>query len=215
MAADSDPTYTTVPGKLAPLLKKMRETGVPPKATKAWLKTIGFTSSNDGSLLNVLRSIGFIDSPGVPTPVWKEYRGRDYKEILGRAVKSGYESLYAVYPDAHERPNADLSHVFSSQTTSGKQTVDKMVSTFKALAGEAEFSRADSGATSTGEAGQTATQQTPAESSGTTVVTRPSTTAGGLTVNINVQLTLPEGADEQTFEAFFKAMKTHLFPDPE
>lgn len=145
MAADSDPTYTTVPGKLAPLLKKMRETGVPPKATKAWLKTIGFTSSNDGSLLNVLRSIGFIDSPGVPTPVWKEYRGRDYKEILGRAVKSGYESLYAVYPDAHERPNADLSHVFSSQTTSGKQTVDKMVSTFKALAGEAEFSRADSG----------------------------------------------------------------------
>jgi Family of unknown function (DUF5343) len=47
--------YTTVPGKLKPLFKKMREVGVPQKATFQWLKSIGFTSSNDATLLGVLK----------------------------------------------------------------------------------------------------------------------------------------------------------------
>ena len=32
----------------------------------------------------------------------------------------------------------------------------------------------------------------------------------GVTVNINVQLTLPENADAKTFDQFFKAMREHL-----
>ncbi|MBA0046304.1 DUF5343 domain-containing protein [Mycobacteroides sp. LB1] len=211
---DGEPSYTTVPGKLVPLLKKIRETGVPPKVTVAWLKTLGFTSSNDPSLLNVLRYIGFTDPSGVPAPAWKEYRGRDYKEILGRAIKSGYEGLYAVYPDAHSRPNADLSHVFSSQTTAGKQTVDKMVSTFKALVAEADFSSDNAATTSAASEVSTATAAL-VSPDGATVLTRTPSTANGLTVNINVQLTLPDGADEKTYEAFFKAMRTHLLTDAE
>jgi hypothetical protein len=211
--ADGEPTYTIVTGKLTSLLKKIRETGVPPKATVAWIKRIGFTSSNDTSMLNVLRYIGFIDSTGVPTPAWKEYRGRDFKEILGRAIKSGYESLYAVYPDAHDRPNADLFHVFSSQTTSGKATVDKMVTTFKALAGEAVFSSDAGAAAATAQASSSGTQA--GGSNAPAVAARTQTNATGMTVNINVQLTLPEGSDENTYEAFFKAMRTHLLTDSE
>lgn len=47
----NDVVYTTVPGKIPELLSKIKQTGVPPKVTNAWLKTIGFTSSNDGSLI--------------------------------------------------------------------------------------------------------------------------------------------------------------------
>lgn len=32
--------YTTVTGKIKPLLEKMRTVGVPPKVTEAWLKTL-------------------------------------------------------------------------------------------------------------------------------------------------------------------------------
>jgi hypothetical protein len=39
--------YTTVPGKIKPLLTKIREVGVPSKATVQWLKSIGF-KSRDG-----------------------------------------------------------------------------------------------------------------------------------------------------------------------
>ena len=36
------------------------------------------------------------------------------------------------------------------------------------------------------------------------------TQRSGMTININIQLTLPEGSDSETFEAFFKAMNKHL-----
>jgi hypothetical protein len=64
----ADFTYTTVPGKIKQLLTKIREVGVPQKVTVQWLKTVGFKSSNDTSLIGVLKFIGFIDASGVPTP---------------------------------------------------------------------------------------------------------------------------------------------------
>ncbi len=37
----------------------------------------------------------------------------------------------------------------------------------------------------------------------------------GLTVNINIALTLPETNDEKVYAAFFKAMRDHLLTAPE
>lgn len=202
------PSYTTVPGKLPDLLNKIRESGVPSKASNAWLETIGFKSSNDRSMLAVLRQIGLIDASGLPTPAWKQYRGAGSKAVLGRAIKTGYQDLFTTYPNAHTRSSTDISHVFSTQSDASKQTVDKMVSTFKTLAAQAEFdsSPTDSGA-------EVPAVDSDAESVATTVVARTSRTAAGLNVNINVQLALPETTDQEVYEAFFKAMRTHLLSD--
>ena len=62
--------YTTVTGKIRPLLDKLRIVGVPSKVTVSWLKTNGFTSSNDATLAGVLKFIGFTDASGIPTPMW-------------------------------------------------------------------------------------------------------------------------------------------------
>jgi hypothetical protein len=200
------PAYTTVPGKLPDLLKKIRETGVPSKANKMWLDSLGYKSSNDRSMANVLRQIGFVDAAGAPTPAWKLYRGADYREVLGRAIKLGYTDLYATYPDAHDRPNSDLGHVFSTKTDAGKQAIDKMVSTFKQLASQADFVSATA-TESPAEVPATATD------SGITTkidVVPPARLDAGLNVNINVELTLPETTDEKVYEAFFRAMRKHL-----
>lgn len=135
----NDVVYTTVPGKIPMLLSKIKHVGVPPKVTNAWLKTIGFTSSNDSSLIGVLRVVGLIDSNGVPTERWSQFRGAQEKMVLGEGIQKGYSELYAVYPDAHSRSNTDLEHVFSSSSKAGKQAIRKAVSTFKNLAAEAEF----------------------------------------------------------------------------
>ncbi|MDP8927535.1 MAG: DUF5343 domain-containing protein [Actinomycetota bacterium] len=225
------PSYSTVPGRIPELLKRIRETGVPQKVTYEWLKSVGFTSSNDRSLVAVLRQIGFIDGSGAPTPAWREYRGAEHRQVLGRAVALGYETLYATYPDAHNRSNADLGNFFSTKTSAGKQAVDKMVTTFKNLAKEADFSAgvpsarpasADSSAGNgalgspngspfppavTGTAGAGAAAGTSAE-----LLTRTHTGAG-VTINVNVQLTLPETTDEKVFDAFFRAMRKHLIDD--
>jgi Family of unknown function (DUF5343) len=135
----ADFPYTTVPGKIKQLFTKIREVGVPPKVTVQWLKTVGFKSSNDASLIGVLKFIGFTDTGGVPTSKWSEYRGAKYKQVLGQAICDGYAELFAVYSNADQRTQEELDHVFSTSSSGGKQVIAKTVSTFKFLAEQAEF----------------------------------------------------------------------------
>src|ERR1700690_1142743 len=136
----ADFTYTTVPGKIKSLLDKIRQVGVPTKTSVQWLKTIGFTSSNDTSLLGILKAIALIDPTGVPTPAWSQFRGAHHRKVLGDAIRTGYAELFAVYPDAWQRSNTELEHVFSTSSSAGKQVIAKTVATFKALCESAEFS---------------------------------------------------------------------------
>src|ERR1017187_4020323 len=106
-----DFTYTTVPGKIKPLLDKLRQVAIPPKASVVWLKSIGFRSSNDASLLGVLKTVGLVDASGVPTALWSSYRGANHQKILGEAIRGGYAELFAVYSDAWQRTNAALKNV--------------------------------------------------------------------------------------------------------
>lgn len=56
-----------VPGKIPTLFAKIREVGIPDKATVEWLKTLGLKSSNDRTLIPVLRQVDFISADGKPT----------------------------------------------------------------------------------------------------------------------------------------------------
>lgn len=136
----SEFVYTTVPGKIQSFFNKIREVGVPPKATVQWLRTIGFTSSNDASLLGILKQLGLVDGSSIPSPQWTRYRGANHKKVLGDLIRSGYSDLFAVYPDAWQRSQSEIEHVFSTSSTAGKQVIAKTVSTFKALCQIAEFS---------------------------------------------------------------------------
>ncbi|AIG98681.1 hypothetical protein AFULGI_00019300 [Archaeoglobus fulgidus DSM 8774] len=69
--------YTTVPGKIKPFFQKIQEAGLPSKVTQKWINSIGFTSSNDPSIIPLLKKLGFIDRSGVPTELWARYRDKD------------------------------------------------------------------------------------------------------------------------------------------
>jgi hypothetical protein len=120
-------------------MSKLREVGVPPKATVQWLESIGFKSKNDRGMINVLKQIDFASSGGVPTGRWKQYRGADHKGVLGEALRVGYADLFETYPDAESRSSQDLEHFFSTRSTAGKQVISKTASTFQSLVGLAEF----------------------------------------------------------------------------
>jgi hypothetical protein len=135
----ADFQYTNVPGKLKEILDKIREIGLPKKASQEWLKTIGFKSTNDRSLLAVLKFINFTDSSGVPSDLWSEYRGKNSQKVLARAIIQGYSELFDIYPDAWKRNTTDLEHVFSTKTTAGKQVISRAVRTFQSLCGLADF----------------------------------------------------------------------------
>ena len=124
--------YTTVPGRLKPLLETIRRVSLPEKVTAEWLISVGFASTNDASLLGVLRFLGFVDVSRVPTARWTTYRGDDPRKVLGEAIRQSYGELFAAFPDAHLREHPDLEKVFSNGSR-GRQVVSKMISTFRTL----------------------------------------------------------------------------------
>jgi Family of unknown function (DUF5343) len=203
-----DFTYTTVPGKIKPILEKIRHVGIPQKATVQWLRTVGFTSSNDTSLLGVLKTVGFIDSSGVPTSTWSAYRGARYKETLGDAIRRGYAELFAVYPDAWKRDISDLEHVFSTSSTAGQQVIRKTVATFKALCESAEFGSPEeqpSPVIRTGPMHAPVADSAPVSAhAGGPRSTSPS-------VHIDIQIHISPEASTDQIEQIFKSMAKHLY----
>lgn len=197
--------YTTVPGKIRPLLDKMRQVGVPPKASVQWLKTIGFTSSNDTTLLVILKTVGLADSSGVPTSTWTHFRGTHHRKVLGEAIRIGYAELFAVYPDAWQRSNTELEHVFSTSSSAGKQVITKTVGTFKALCECAEFAEQTTLGMPSGQVHMPVASQpaTPAQQN-------PSANYSP-SVHIDIQIHISPEASGDQIDQIFKSMAKHLY----
>lgn len=208
-----DFAYTTVPGKIKALFAKIREVGVPPKATQQWLRTVGFKSSNDMGLLGVLKFIGFIDPSGVPTSTWTQYRGANHKRVIGEAIRKGYAELFAVYSDAWHRSSADLEHVFSTSSSGGRQVIAKTVSTFKSLTELAEFTPVGGEADLHMSSAPLHLPVTPRE-----VRDDPSTGASRTreqqrqpSVHIDVQIHISPEASSDQIDQVFASMAKHLY----
>ena len=174
--------------------------GIPKKVTTKYLSSLGFKSKNDRPLLTIVKALGFVTSSGEPTGKWKLYRDKKQAPAaMAQAIREHYAELFKTYPDANQKDNEALHNFFSTHTSVATRTLQYMIATFRALVGLADFkaqpTHAPAGVTPPKD-DQPPRVDTPAKA--------------GLTVNINIQLTLPEGSTPETFDAFFKAMKKHL-----
>jgi Family of unknown function (DUF5343) len=200
-----DFTYTTVPGKIKPLLDKIRQVGVPQKASVQWLKTIGFTSSNDTTLLGILKTAGLADPSGVPTSIWTQFRGTHHRRVLGDAIRTGYAELFAVYQDAWQRTNTELEHVFSTSSSAGKQVITKTVATFKALCECAEFAEQTAVSMSSGPV------HMPVASHAANSVQHSAQVNHSPSVHIDIQIHISPEASSDQIDQIFKSMAKHLY----
>lgn len=202
----ADFPYTQVPGKLKSFLDKIPHIGIPDKADKKWLSSIGFVGRDDYTILGVLQFIGFLDQSGKPTQHWIAYRDKTRSgRVLAEGVVEGYAELFQTYSDAHRRDDNDLKAFLSTRTTAGARIVYKKLVTFKALCKLAEFGDAV--------AEQVETPpliHEPAVDLGTVATKSVPGLGTGFTLNINIQLTLPDTTDETVYDKLFDAMKRHL-----
>ncbi len=200
--------YITNPAKIGPFLDKIRAAGKPEKVTLKTIESLGFKSVNDRPLLPIIKALGLVDGSGVPTARWSAFRS-SHKAALAVGIREHYAKLFALYPDAYQKDTEALNSFFSSHTSVSAGTLKFIISTFKVLCSLADFSEES--------ARNPGTSPPLAAHAGTPAVVahrQPIVSAGsGVTVNINVQLTLPENADATTFEQFFKAMRQHLLDE--
>ncbi|MBC7635534.1 MAG: DUF5343 domain-containing protein [Acetobacteraceae bacterium] len=202
----ADSVYTTVPGKIKTLLAKIKSVGVPPKVTNEWLKLIGFKSSNDSTLISVLKLVGLVDASGVPTDSWQKYRGVNGQTALGEGIRSGYGFLYNVYDDAHMQQNDMLGHVFTASSKAGGQVISKAIATFKALVGEAIFEQR----------GFTEAMQVDERTMHVPLNTKPLAKSpvgfsSGPSLHIDLQVHVSPEASPDQIDQIFASMAKHLF----
>jgi hypothetical protein len=199
----ADYPYTQVTGKMKSLFDKIQQVGIPEKVDKKWLASIGMRASNDHTVIPVLKFIGFINSSNQPTERWTKYRDKNRaKLVLAEGIREGYAELFQTYSDAYRRSDEELKAFFSTKKTGGAQVISKTVATFKSLCDLADFESLSS----------------------SEVITQPSRVAQdnlvpnkitnelgtGITININIQLTLPDTTDENVYDKLFAAMRKHL-----
>jgi len=203
----ADFSYITVSGKrLKDFLAKIQVLGVPTTEVKpTWLATIGFKGGNEYTLLRILKFIGFIDASDKPTSRWTAYKNKtEAPKILAQAIHESYSELFELYPKAHKASDTNLMDFFSD-TGKADPTVKKMVLTFKTLCELADFEAAKK------EPPPKQPEPTPAREA----LEQKSKTiyhglGEGVTININIQLTLPETKDPEVYRSFFQALKNNL-----
>jgi hypothetical protein len=197
--------YTPSPNNIKRFFKDIQSLGIPPKVDRTYLPTIGFKSSNDRYLIVVAKDLGFIDANGIPTQIWYDFRDKDKAPgVMASAIKIAYSDLFATYPDADKKDNKALQNYFASTSKVAVSVASYMVQTFKYLCEFADF------------------KAVPVAKPATEPVKEPTTptvekvieglpSAKGVTININIQLSLPATEDASIYDKLFEALKKHLF----
>lgn len=193
--------FTPGPENVVELFQKIQSMGVTKnKINTAYLKSIGFKSSYDTYLPRVLKQLGFVGSDGLPTDKWKAYGVKKERgHVMASALKNAYADLFDTYPNAYKENDSVLFDFFKGNTGAADRETGLMLKTFQNLCALADF------------------EAIPAEAVVSEPLTSPReeaaripTVAPGLTVNINVQLTLPATDDETVYDKLFASLKRNL-----
>lgn len=201
--------YALVPSKIQEFLHHAQSAGVPEKVTIKYLEQVGFKSKHDRAIIPVLKFIGFADDRGVPTKRWQEYRNRSKSgKVLAAALKSAYPDLFKTYPDAHRKDTEALRNYFSAHTKVGERALQGIVGTFKALAEKADFSGTVEPAPEVERPAEPVVSEERDVAAQVTSFTRES--HSGVTINVNIEIGVPQADDPQVYENFFAALKKHI-----
>ena len=202
--------YVNNVGNLAKFLEEIRSAGVPDRVTFEFLKTLGFTSSNDRPIISVLKGIGFLDQNGSPTDAYKAYR--DHNEgpkVLANSLRSAYADLFLANTKANDLAVDKLKGIIATKVSKGEQVVKLIASTFKTLCKAADFSDGAAASVPLKKA-NTAPEASTAESSEAVQISQRNRDGQRATLHYNIQIHLPTTTDISVYNAIFKSLKESL-----
>ncbi|WP_026910634.1 DUF5343 domain-containing protein [Patulibacter minatonensis] len=207
--------YLTSTKNLDGILSAIQTAQAPSRFTLSFLENLGYKSSSDRLIINVLKAVGFLNGDGVPTD--RYYRFLDQTEapvVLAEGLKDAYADLFQLNRNANELGRSELKNKLKTLTQGqhSDSVLSKMAGTFTELAKRGDFSVTP--ATNSSDASANGfDEETPVSDR---VHGAPQTAAappaelslGGLVYSI--QIHLPESRDQAVYDALFRSLKTHL-----
>jgi hypothetical protein len=198
---------------LPDIMGEIQQAQVPPKFTIEFLRTLGFTSSNDRSILGVLKALGFLDQSGVPTDRYRRYRNKsEAPYVLAEALREAYSDLFLARENAQSLTNERVKGILATKVDKGDAVLDKMATTFRTLANLAKWDREPSASipASPEETSKSSVERlvpSPASEELAPVLGRPPVP---LQYSYNIQIQLPSTKDISVYNAIFKSIREHL-----
>lgn len=127
---------------LETLFSKIQSAKVPNKFTHSFLQTtIGLKGTNDRPFIPLLRTLGFIDQSGTPTPAYRLLKNKDTaKAAIAQAVRTAYGPLFEADENAHAHSGEKLKGLVAQVAGTDEDMTARIVSTFNALAKLGDFS---------------------------------------------------------------------------
>jgi hypothetical protein len=102
--------------------------------------TVGLKGSNDRPLIPLLRTLGFIDTAGVPTVAYDLLKNKATASgAIAEGIKKAYPELFRANEKANALSSAELKGLLSQVSGADEKMVNLSARTFGALAKLADF----------------------------------------------------------------------------
>ena len=136
-----DVPYMPSMTNLHKILDAIQKAGAPEVFHLDFLKDLGYASSNDRSVVKLLKYLGFVDGAGRPQSFYREFMDHTKaKKVLAARLRSAFDDLFTADRNVNTKSVENLKGWFKTKTGSGDAVAQKMASTFKSLVSYADFS---------------------------------------------------------------------------
>ena len=202
------PPFMNGYGTATKILNKIKEAQTPDRFTQDFLSTkLGFPGGTARPFIALAKRIGFLESDGRPTDLYKGFRNASQsKAAMAAAIRKGFSQLYERNEFTHDLDKKKLEGLVVELTglEQGHATVRSIVGTFEALKAFADFSKSEP------------KSAVPAADKAEQQKTHPGKEGAeldeGVKLNLayTINLVLPKTDDVAVFNAIFKSLRDNL-----
>lgn len=210
--AQNMPPYLVAPGSIRKCLEQIKKASTPDRVTQDFIQTkLGIKGGTGAALIPFLKKVGFVNSDGTPSELYKRFRNpSESGAAVAAAIKRGYRSLFEMNEYSHELADPELKGLIVQATGLAKDSpvVSLIQRTFKNLKEYADFNIGDSADPSQSE--QPVRKATSDKGNTSRVGAAPPV---GMNLSYTINLNLPATADIAVFNAIFRSLKENLLGD--
>lgn len=207
-------SYLVTTKNLDSIFAALLSAKAPSTLTTGFLKTLGFTSSNDSLYIRLFKDLGLIDQSNAPTE--KYFRFLDQSEsrkVMAECVEEAYSDLFAINKKAYELSETEVKNKFKTLTQGTKEDniLALMAKTFKALSDYADWSKPTITTLKIDTQPEKKEEKQAEQQKNPSIKHIPIPESKDKpSLHYNIQIHLPETRDTAVYDAIFKSLKEHL-----
>lgn len=204
--------YLVTPGNIPKVLDRIKAASTPERVTQDFVQTkLQLPSSSGATMVPFLKKIGFVNSDGTPSAIYKKFRNASTaKAAAAEAIKYGYAPLYERNEFAHDLDDEGLRGLIIEEIgcEDDSRVLYLTVACFRYLKQYADFE-----ATEEPEKSVPASPPSSVDQHQVALHSRHTARKVGMNLSYTINLNLPATSDISVFNAIFRSLKEHLLKD--